>query len=192
MLKSSENQFSKFATRKWYVVDSESIDLYSIHNSIKFLTKSIQSDLCNCCDAYILVIKNIVVARADNNTKVAFKNCAAFRKCKTEKNDTLVDEAEFIDIAMPMYNLIEYSDNYSETSGRLRQFKRYEIEGNVDLTVHTQHIPNNSLSFKNKSNIITDRNGVKIAVPLKNLSNFSRSIEMPLINCKVEFNFYDN
>ena len=73
MLKSSENQFSKFATRKWYVVDSESIDLYSIHNSIKFLTKSIQSDLCNCCDAYILVIKNIVVARADNNTKVAFK-----------------------------------------------------------------------------------------------------------------------
>ena len=148
MLKSSENQFSKFATRKWYVVDSESIDLYSIHNSIKFLTKSIQSDLCNCCDAYILVIKNIVVARADNNTKIAFKNCAAFRKCKTEKNDTLVDEAEFIDIAMPMYNLIEYSDNYFDTSGNLWQFKRDEIEEIIDVTVDDQHILNNSSSFK--------------------------------------------
>ena len=137
-------------------------------------------------DTYIIVTGNIAVEVGDENTKVAFKSCTPFRKCKTEMNDTFVEEAEFIDIAMPMYNLIEYSDNYSETSGRLRQFKRYEIEGNVDLTVHTQHIPNNSLSFKNKSNIITDRNGVKIAVPLKNLSNFSRSIEMPLINCKVE------
>ena len=87
---------------------------------------------------------------------------------------------------MPMYNLIEYSDNYSDTSGSLWQFKRDEIEGDVDLTVDAQHIPNNSSSFKYKSSFITDRNGVKIAVPLKYLSNFWRSLEMPLINCKVE------
>ena len=89
-------------------------------------------------------------------------------------------------IAMPMYNLIEYSDNYSDTSGSLWQFKRDEIEGDVDLTVDAQHIPNNSSSFKYKSSFITNRNGVKIAVPLKYLSNFWRSLEMPLINCKVE------
>ena len=89
-----------------YVIDSESIGGYSHHNSIRFLTKSISSDLCDYCDAYILVIKNIVVAGADNNTNVAPK-LAPFRKCKTEKNDTLVDEEEFIDIVMPMYNLIE-------------------------------------------------------------------------------------
>ena len=87
---------------------------------------------------------------------------------------------------MPMYNLIDYSDNYSDRSGSLWQFKRDEIEGDVDLTVDAQHIPNNSSSFKYKSGFITDRNGVKIVVPLKYLSNFWRSLEMPLINCKVE------
>ena len=87
---------------------------------------------------------------------------------------------------MPMYNLIEYSDNYSDTSGRLWQFKRDEIEENADLTV------DNSSSFKYKSNIIGNlsqagtRNNVKIFVPLKYSCNFWRSLEIPLINCKVE------
>ena len=87
---------------------------------------------------------------------------------------------------MPMYNLIEYSDNYSDTSGSLWQFKRDEIEGDVDLTVDDNHIPNNSSSFKYKSSFITNRNGVKIAVPLNYLINCWRSLEMPLINHKVE------
>ena len=87
---------------------------------------------------------------------------------------------------MPMYNLIEYSDNYSDTSGSLWQFKRDEIEGDADLTI------NNASSFKYKANLIGNtenngtKNGVKIAVPLKYLSNFWRSLEIPLINCKVE------
>ena len=85
-----------------------------------------------------------------------------------------------------MYNLTEYSDNYSDTSGSLWQFKRDEIVGNVNLTVGANHIPNNSSSYKYKSSLIINRNGVKIAVPLKYLSNFWRSLEMPLINCKVE------
>ena len=91
-----------------------------------------------------------------------------------------------INIAMHMYNLIEYSDNYSDTSGSLWQFKRDEIEGNVDLTVDNNHIPNNSSSFKYKSSFITNKNGTKVVVPLKHLSNFWRSLEMPLIKCKVE------
>ena len=123
---------------------------------------------------------------ADNNIKVALKNCAPFRKFKTKINETHIDEATHIHIAMPMYNLIEYSDNYSDTSGSLWQFKRDEIEGDVDLTVNAQHIPNNSSSFKYKSSFITNRNDVKTVVPLKYLSNFWRSLEMPLINCKVE------
>ena len=114
-----------------------------------------------------MVTGNIVVVGADDNTKVAFKNCAPFRKCRTEINETFVDDAQHINIAMPMYNLIEYSDNYSDTSGSLWQFKRDEIEGDVDLTVDGNHIPNNSSSFKYKSSLITKRNGVKIAVPLK-------------------------
>ena len=88
---------------------------------------------------------------------------------------------------MPMYNLIEYSDNYSDTSGNLWDFKRDEIVNNANLT-NDDKAP----SFKYKASIIGNtenngtKNGVKIAVPLKYLSNFWRSLEMPLINCKVE------
>ena len=88
---------------------------------------------------------------------------------------------------MPMYNLIEYSDNYSDTSGSLWNFKRDEIVNNANVTND-----NNAYSFKYKSNLIGNteddgtENGVKIAVPLKYLRNFWRSLEMPFINCKVE------
>ena len=95
---------------------------------------------------------------------------------------------------MPMYNLIEYIDNFSDTSGSLWQSKRDGIGGDNDLTVDAQHILNSSPSFKYKSSFITDRNGVRIAVPLKYLSNFWRSLEMPLINCEVELSlmWYEN
>ena len=182
LLNGSDNENSKFATKKWYVIDSESKGNYSHENPIKFLTSSLESSLCDYSDAYILVTGNINVTGGDNNTKVVFKNCAPFEKCRTEINGTFVDDAQHINIAMPMYNLIEYSDNYSDTSGSLWQFKRDEIEGDADLTVDAQHISNNSSSFKYKSSFITNRNGVKIVVPLKYLSNFWRSLEMPLIN----------
>ena len=90
-----------------------------------------------------------------------------------------------INIAMPMYNSIEHSDNYSDISGILLQFKS-EIEEDVDLAVDGNHIPNTLSSFKYKSSLITNRNGVKIAVLLKYLSNSWTMLEMPLINCKVE------
>ena len=172
--------------KKWYIIDSESKSNYSPTNEIKFLTNSLESSLCDYSDAYILVTGNITVAGGNANTKVAFKNCAPFKECRTEINGIFADNSRHINIAMTMYNMIEYSDNYSDTSGSLWQFKRDEIEGDVDLTVNAQHIPNNSSSFKYKSSFITNRNGVKIAVPLKYLSNFWRSLEMPLINCKVE------
>ena len=90
-------------------------------------------------------------------------------------------------ITMPMYNLIEYSDNYSDNSGSLWDFKRDEIDKNANVTND-----NNASSFKYKASFIgnTDTNGtkkgVKRAVPLKYLSNFWRSLEMPLINCKIQ------
>ena len=130
----SANENSKFATKKWYVIDSESKGNYS-EIEIKFLTCSLESNLCDYSDAYILVTGNINITGGNNNTKLAFKNCAPFKKCKTEINETFVDDAEHINIAMPMYNLIEYSDNYSDTSGSLWKFKSDEIKRDVDLTV---------------------------------------------------------
>ena len=172
LLNSYENEYSKFATKKWYVIVSESKGNYSHENPIKFFTSSLKSSLCDYSDAYILVTVNISVVGGDANTKVALKNCALFRERRTENNDTFIDEAEHINIAMLMYNLIEYSDNYSDTSGSLWQFKRDETEGDFDLIVDANDIPNNSSSFKYKSSLITNRNGVKIAVPLKYLRIF--------------------
>ena len=136
---------------------------------------------------HILVTGKIIVTGGNANTKVAFKNCAPFKECRTEINETFVDDAEHINIAMPMYNLIEYSDNYSDTSGSLWNFKRDEIINNADVTND-----DNAPSFKYKANLIGNtenngtKNGVKIVVPLKYLSNFWRSLEMSLINCKIE------
>ena len=81
-------------------------------------------------------------------TQVVFKNCAPFKRCRTEINDTFVDEADFINIAMPMHNLIEYSDNYCDTSGSLWQFTREEIATNANVCNV------NSSSFKYKSRLI--------------------------------------
>ena len=186
-LNGSDNEKPKFATKKWYVIDSESKGVYSHENEIKFLTSSLESSLCDYSDAYILVTGNITATPNNAATQVVFKNCAPFEKCRTEINETFIDEADFINITMPMYNLIEYSDNYSDTSGSLWGFKRDGIDNNANVAYD-----NNALSFKYKAELIanTEADGtkrrIKITVPLKYLSNFWRSLEMPLINCKVE------
>ena len=122
LLNNSENEYSKFATKQWYVIGSESKGKYSHENPIKFLTNSLESNICDYSDAYILVTRNNAVVGADDNTKVAFKNCSPFRKCRIEINETFINEAEHINITVPMYNLIEYSNNYSDTSGSLWHF----------------------------------------------------------------------
>ena len=83
LLNSSENENSKFATKKWCVIDSESKGNYSPGNLIKFLRNSLESSLCDYSNAYVLVTVNIVVEGADDDTKVALKNCAPFRKWRT-------------------------------------------------------------------------------------------------------------
>ena len=110
-----------------------------------------------------------------------------YRRFNGTLDGTLGDGAYFINIAIPIYNLTEYSDNYSDTSRNLRNFKRDNIVNNVDVTNN-----DNTPSFKFKASSIGNtenngtKNGIKIAVPLKHLNNFWRSLEMPLINCKAE------
>ena len=106
LLNNTEDEYSTFATKKWYVIDSESKSNYSHQNPIRFLTNSLESSLCDYSDAYILVTGNITATPNNAVTQVVFKNCAPFEKCRTEINETFVDEADFINITMPMYNLI--------------------------------------------------------------------------------------
>ena len=95
---------------------------YAKDEEIKFLTKAIESSLCDYSDAYIFLTGNIITTPNNETTQVVFKNCAPFKNCRAEINDTFVDYADFNNIAMPMYNLIQYSNNYSDTSGSLWGF----------------------------------------------------------------------
>ena len=114
-------------------------------------------------------------------SKRAIKNCAPTTSCKNDINNIEIDYCQDIDIVMPMYNLIEYSDNYAKTSGSWWQYYRDEPNDNLA----------NSKSFKSKIKITgkapNDGNekDVEIMVPLKYLSNFWRTLEMSLINCEV-------
>ena len=101
LLNGSDNENSEIATKKWYVIDSESKGNYSHESPIKFLTSSLQSNLCDYSDAYILVTANITVT-LNTTTQVIFKNCAPFEDCRTEINETFIDYANFINMTMPM------------------------------------------------------------------------------------------
>ena len=158
----------------------------------------LKSSLCDYSDAYILAKGTISVnntaaqgAAANNDDKkVIFKNCAPFTNCISEINNTQIDNAKDIDIVLPMYNLIEYSDNYAKTTGNLWQYCK-DIparNNNKEIVTFNVNNPTDSFNFKVKFTGETDDDGIKdveIMVPLKYLSNFWRTLEMLLINYEV-------
>ena len=178
-----------FATKKWYIINDEINTNCSVNkdtgadnpDTIKCDTGVLKPNLCDYVEAYILVDGTIRATNAVNATRVALKNCAPFTKCKLEINDEHVNTAQNLDIIMPMYKLIEYSDNYQDSSAILYQYKRDEPpedDAVADLT------DDNSSSFKYKIKLLGNvtevagnaagvrRLNVKIVVPLKYLSNF--------------------
>ena len=190
-LESTSDILSKFRTRSWVEIDDESRGNYA-NSDIRFKTTMLRSSLCDYTDSYILVKGTITITgpgddaaarQADERDKeVTFKKCAPFTKCISRINNADIDNAPDIDIVMPMYNLIEYSNNYLKTFGSLWQY--YKDDPNDNLA--------NCKSFKSNVKITgkTPANGnakdIEIIVPLKYLSNFWRTFEMPLINCEVD------
>ena len=161
LLDKDDTDSKHFTTKKWYIINDENNTNYGLdkntgannRNTIRYDTRVLKPNLCDYVDAYILVDGTIraEAANAANAaaTRLALKNCAPFTKCNLEINDEHVDTAENLDIVMPMYNLIEYSDNYQDSSATLYQYKRDEPPDNdVDLTA------NNSSSFKYKVNLL--------------------------------------
>ena len=122
--------------------------------------------------------------------KVIFKNCAPFTNCISEINNTQIDNAKDIDIVMLMHNLREYSDNYSKTSGSLWQYCKDTpaVDDNNAIANFAENNLTDSFNFKVKMTGQTGDDGTKnveIMVPLKYLSNFWRTLKMPLINCEI-------
>ena len=153
LIDDASNQPSKFKTKNWVEINDESRGIYSVNSQIKFKTTMLKSILCNYSDAYILVKGKITITgrgadatarQANERDKGAeFKNCAPFTNCINEINNTQVDNAIDIDIVMPIYNLLEYSDNYVKISGSSWQYFRDEPDDNLE----------DSESFKSKIKI---------------------------------------
>ena len=158
----------------------------------------LKSSSCDYSDAYILVegtitVNNTAAADVDaNNTnkKVIFKNFAPFTNCISEINNTQVHNAKDTDVAMPMYNLIEYSDNYSKTSGSLWQYYKNipAVDNNYAIVNFAVNNLTDSFNFKVKMVGQTGDDGAKnveIMIPLKYVSNFWRTLQITLNNCKI-------
>ena len=163
LLNDEANKPSKFRTRNWVEINDEARGTYSPNKQIKFKTSMLRSSLCDYSDAYILVKGNITVnntaadgAAANNtNKKVIFKNCAPFTNCISKTNNTEIDNAEYIDIVMAMYNLIEYSDNYSKTSRSLWQYCKEipAINNNGAIVDFNGANATDSFNFKTKQQL---------------------------------------
>ena len=188
LLGKSDTDSKHFAVEKWHIVNDENNTNYGVNkdtgadnpDTIKYDTRVLKPNLCDYAEAYMLVDGTFRATNAVNATRLALKNCASFTKCNLEINDDKVDTAENLDIVMLMYNLIEYSDNYQDSSATLYQYKRdehREDDAVADLTADNS----DSLKYKikllgNVTEVAGDATGVrrlnvKVVVPLKYLSN---------------------
>ena len=217
LLGSTSDKVPRFIIKKWIEVHDQSRGVCSTNKQIRFKASMLRSDLCDYFDAYIVVKGIITVSAAERdrdekNRQVTLKNNAPFISCISKINGTLIENAEDLDIVMPIYNLLKYSKNYLKTFGSLWNYYRGELADEANDNNNPNKNVINSKSFKYKTSItentfngarrITDAHGnlannpdyvvnkrgtkeVEIAVPLKYLGNFRYSLNIPLANCEV-------
>ena len=206
----ASEKLSKFVTRKYVKVNSLS-NAYDESKSIRFKTPMLRSNLCDYSDAHILVKGTITVTvpgannnanniRDKKNRPLILKNNAPFVSCITRINGELIEDADDLDIVMPMYNLLEYSKNYRKTIGSLYNYYRDELSDHADDNDFDNIKAVNSNTFKYKNKVTgntynvnagaqgynVNKNGmqeVELAIPLKYLGNFWRELNIPLISC---------
>ena len=163
LLGSESENLSKFVTREYVRVNSLS-NTYNENKSIRFKTPMLRSDLYDYADAYILVNGIITVtanAGANNirdkkNRKLILKNNAPFVSCITRINGELIEDADYLDIVIPMYNLLEYSKNYRKTIGSLYNYYRDELTNDNNNNFINKNVVNsNAFTYKNKLVICT-------------------------------------
>ena len=184
-----DKDLPRFVTKKWIKVYDQSEKNYNPNKEIRIKTSMLRSDLCDYSDAYIVVKGTITVTDPDNakrNKSVAFKNNAPFINFISKINGVQIDNAEDLDVVMPMYNLFEHSKNYRKTTDRLWNYYRDEP---------SNHLSPNSESIKYKTSITGNtynvddgeagydadkvgKNKTEVVIPLKHLSNFWRFLNI--------------
>ena len=144
---SDNKDLPRFVTKKWIEVYDQSEKNHNINKEIRIKKPMLGSDLCDFSDAYIVVKGDIIVTNPNNakrNKAVAFKNNAPFITCISKINGVQIDNAEDLDVVVPMYNLLEYNKNYRKTIGSLWNFNRDQPNNPLST---------NSESFKYKTSI---------------------------------------
>ena len=174
---SDDKYIPRFVTKKWIEVYGQLGRDYRVNKEIRIKKPMLRLDLRDCSDAYIVAKGEIIVTDPDNakrNEAVTFKNNAPFINCISKINGAQIDNAEDLDVVMPMYNLLEYSKNYKKTTGSLWNYYRDEP---------SNPLSSNSESFKYKTSITGNtydgndankvgKNETEIVIPLKHLSYF--------------------
>ena len=198
LLGPAHDKVPRFITKKCIEIQSQSGSTYNTSKPIRVKTSMLRYDICDHSDAYVWVKRKITVTNPNDNDnfnkELTLKNNAPFISCVSKINGELVENAEDLDIVMPMYNLLENSKNYEKTSGSLFNYHRDEPSeitigaGNnaIDISIRK------SKSFDYKTEITRsldagkdEKEDVTIAIPLKYLGNFWRSLDIPLINCEI-------
>ena len=182
LLEKTLNQPIKFRTKNQVEINDDLRGTRNTNNQIKFKTSMLRSSLCDYSDVYVPVSGAITIAGAGDNDAarrlngrnkgVIFKNCAPFTDCISEINNTQIDNAKYIHVVMPMYNLNEYSHNYPKTSGNLWQYPNYNITETESFKY--------KIKITGKSPAAGNIKDIQKAVPLKYLSKFWKTLEMPL------------
>ena len=182
---SDDKDLPRFVTKKWIEVYNQSEKNYSPNKEIRIKTSMLRSNLCNFSDMFI-VLEGDITLEGDNNANkrnknLAFKNNGPFINCIPKVNGKKIDNAEDLDVVIPMHNLLEYSKIYRKTTGSLRNY--YKDEPSDPLS-------SNSESFKYKTSIVgktrqknDSLTNAKVVIPLKHLSNFWRSLGIVKYNC---------
>ena len=209
LLGRQSEKLSKSVTREYVRVNSLSAT-YNENRPIRFKARMLRSDLCDYADTYILIKGTITVtAKAGaNNIKdkkdrpLILKNNVRFISCITKINNELIENAEDLDVVMPLYNSLEYSKNYRKTIKSFYNYYRGELshDDNDNIFLNNNVVKSDAFKYKNKIigntyNVLVATAGhdankegmetIELAIPLKYLGNFWRALNMPLISCEV-------
>ena len=208
--KLDKDEIPKFTTIKWIEIFDQSNRTYNKNKDIRFKTSQLRNDLYDFNDAYIVVTGKITAANPGNNAnqynrKVSLKNSTPFLNCALKINSQLIEDAQDLDIVMPMYNLLYYSKNFRKTTGSfwnyypdmpksghdnnadLRQRIIYQIKNPERFNYKTKLVGNvDAIADAADNDLKTELEDIKIVVLLKNLSNFMFNLDFLLINSEIE------
>ena len=206
--KTSPEDIARFTSKKWVEIFGFSNGAYNSNKDIRFKTFQLRNDLCDLNDAFIVLTGRIIVANsnnvaAENNRKVALKKSAPFFNCILKINSQLVEDAQDLDIVMPMYNQLYYYKNFKKTTGSFwNYYPDLPSSGyNNNNRNRIFYSIRNSKSFDYKFKLVgtlpsaadvanndveIELEDIKIVVPLKNLSNFMFNLDFLLVNAEME------